>query len=201
MIENVVFDLGGVLMHFNPIGFSRLFTDTEEDAELICQALFKSLNWAYLDAGAISEDAALLIAKSKLPERLHPNVEQALAEWDLKRTPIQETNDLAAKIKQAGYGVYILSNASVRFPRIVERIPCHDSIDGWMASAFEHIVKPDPEIYRRFCERFDLAPESCAFTDDNQDNITGALAAGMRAHLFRGADELEDWLRDEGLKL
>ena len=44
MIENVVFDLGGVLMHFDPIGFSRLFTDTEEDAELICQALALGLH-------------------------------------------------------------------------------------------------------------------------------------------------------------
>lgn len=199
MIENVVFDLGGVLMHFDALGFSRIFTDAEEDAKALNAALFSSLNWAFLDAGAITEDAALLVAKSKLPERLWPNAEEALSDWDLKRTPIQETNDLARRIHEAGYGVYILSNAGVRFPRIVSRIPCADCIDGWMASAFEHMVKPDPAIFVRFCTRFRLDPSSCAFTDDNRDNIVGADAAGMHAHLFCGADELEHWLKEQGL--
>ncbi len=199
MIENVVFDLGGVLMHFDALGFSRMFTQSEEDARALNAALFSSLEWAYLDAGAISEEAALLIAKSKLPERLGPAAEKALAEWDLKRTPIQETNDLACRLHEAGYGVYVLSNAGVRFPRIMSRIPCRKAVDGWMASAFEHMVKPDPAIYTRFCERFWLDPAACAFTDDNKDNIVGATAAGMHAHLFVGADELASWLLQQGL--
>ena len=102
--------------------------------------------------------------------------------------------------KTAGYGCYVLSNAGTRFWRQKDRIPSFPLMDGWVVSAFERIMKPDPAIYLVLCERYGLNPASCLFVDDNADNVAGARVAGMQAHQFTSAQELEGYLRELGLR-
>lgn len=71
-------------------------------------------------------------------------------------------------------------------------MPAMSVVDGWVASAFERIMKPDPAIFRALCERYDLVPSQCLFVDDSLDNCVGAEVAGMRSFHFTGnVDELE----------
>lgn len=71
-----------------------------------------------------------------------------------------------------------------------------------MVSAHEKVSKPDPLIYERLCERFDLVPSECLFVDDLIENVNGAVKAGIAAHLFDGDyNKLEDGLRDMGVIL
>ena len=61
-------------------------------------------------------------------------------------------------------------------------------------------MKPDPAIYLALCNRYGLDPKSCLFVDDNADNVAGARTAGMRAHQFTDARELEGHLKGLGLR-
>ena len=64
--------------------------------------------------------------------------------------------------------------------------PVMPFLDGYVVSAEERLMKPDPAIYRLLCERFSLEPSECLFVDDNEDNCVGARVAGMHAHCFTG---------------
>lgn len=198
-IKNVVFDMGGVLMTFNGPLFSAAFTDTPEDAELLNGALFGSPLWTLLDSGTISHETMARYAEHHLPERLHPNLRECLAHWPEHSEPIDAVNDLGIRLKQEGYGIYVLSNASTRIMEQLGHAPLMPFIDGYVVSANERLMKPDPAIYQLLCERYGLTPAECLFVDDNEDNCIGARAAGMRAHHFTGnAAELEAEIRALG---
>ncbi|WP_066832401.1 HAD family hydrolase [Collinsella ihumii] len=185
-IENVVFDMGNVLMTFDGRSFSRSFTDTEDDAALLHAALFGRTEWALLDAGAISHDTMRRVAENHLPERLIPNLHACLEGWPHQSRPIDGVCDLVPRLKDAGYGLYLLSNASTSIDRQLAHCPAYPLMDGRVVSGFERMMKPDPAIYLLLCSRYGLAPASCLFIDDNEDNCRGAEAAGMQAFHFTG---------------
>ena len=82
--------------------------------------------------------------------------------------------------------IYMLSNAGDQFPAVLENRPFYPLFDGFVVSAHEKLAKPDPRIYRRLCERFDLKPEECFFIDDIEANILGAASIGMQGIVFDG---------------
>ena len=198
-IRNVIFDMGGVLMTFNGPLFSAAFTDTPEDAALLNGSLFGSPLWTLLDSGTISHETMARYAEHHLPERLHPNLRECLAHWPERSEPIDAVNDLGIRLKQEGYGIYVLSNASTRIMEQLGHAPLMPFIDGYVVSANERLMKPDPAIYQLLCERYGLTPAECLFVDDNEDNCIGARVAGMRAFHFTGnAAELEAEIRALG---
>lgn len=185
-VTNLVFDMGNVLMRFDGEYFARAFTDTEEDAQLLHRALFGRMEWSLLDAGVISHETMRRLAAARLPERLLPNLDACIQGWPALSEPLEPVNDLAIRMKDEGMGVYLLSNASTRIGEQLENMPAFPIMDGWVVSAFERIMKPDPEIYLVLCDRYGLDPASCLFIDDNPDNCEGARVAGMRPYLFDG---------------
>jgi HAD superfamily hydrolase (TIGR01509 family) len=72
-------------------------------------------------------------------------------------------------------------------------------LDGWVISSEEHLIKPDVAIYRRLCEKFNLLPEECLFTDDKQVNIDGAMRAGMQAVLFTDAHTFAEYMKQNAI--
>ena len=190
--KNVVFDMGNVLMTFDGPHFSRIFTDTPEDAALLDGALFGSPLWTLLDSGTISHETMARYAERHLPERLHPNLRECLAHWPEHSLPIEGTNDLAIRLKGEGYGIYVLSNASTRIMEQLGHAPVMPFLDGYVVSANERLMKPDPAIYQLLCDRYGLSPADCLFVDDNEDNCIGARVADMHAYHFTGdVEELE----------
>ena len=91
-----------------------------------------------------------------------------------------------AQLKQAGYGVYLLSNASVRQHEYWPRVPGSALFDGTLISADVKLVKPQPEIYRLLLEKFSLTAQECFFIDDSPANIEGALMCGIPGAVFHG---------------
>ncbi len=185
-IRNVVFDMGNVLMRFDGPYFAAQFTDNEADAAALHRALFGSPTWALLDSGTVSYDTMLRVARAHLDERLWPNLDACFAGWAAYSTPIEETNVLAAELKRAGYGIYLLSNAGTRIHDQLNHMPAWELMDGAVVSGQERLMKPDPAIYQLLCERYGLDPAECLFVDDNADNCEGARLAGMRAVQFSG---------------
>lgn len=198
-IKNVVFDMGGVLMYFSGIEFARKFTEGEKDAQSLDEALFRNPSWALLDAGAIDTDTMERVAAARLPERLHPNLHACIHGWYKHRRNIPGTNDIVARLHEAGYGCYLLSNAGTNFMAFKDDIPAFSHMDGWVVSAFVRLMKPDPRIYRLLTDEYGLDPAECLFVDDNADNVRGAEVAGMQGHVFTTPEALEADLRARGL--
>lgn len=186
-VTNVVFDMGGVLLDWDPLSYARAYTDTDEEAKTVLHGLFETSVWSLLDAGAVDGDTVLMAAHAALPERLHRAADLAFETFPALQDVIVGTNDLGFRLKDAGFGVYILSNVSTRFrTEFAPRIPLFERVDGAIVSAEEHLMKPDPAIFGLFCRRYLKAPETCLFVDDSAINCEGARRAGMHAHHFDG---------------
>jgi len=194
-IKNVVFDMGGVLMDWDPERISRVLSDDPEDAALVAHAVFDSREWGWIDAGALSEDALAWVAKMRVPERLHDVVDRFVYHWDDAFDPLPEMGELVRELKADGYGVYLLSNAGRSFVRYRARIPAIDCMDGIVVSCYEHVVKPDAAIYQLLCERYGLEIGGCLFVDDMERNVVGARRAGMQGYTYDGdVDALRSYI-------
>ncbi|MBQ2312096.1 MAG: HAD-IA family hydrolase, partial [Firmicutes bacterium] len=80
-------------------------------------------------------------------------------------------------------------------------IPGSEYFDGKVVSAFEKLVKPQPEIYRVLLDRFGLVPEECLFVDDREINLAGAAICGMQSMAFRTAEDFLRQLKERGIEL
>ena len=203
MIRNIVFDMGNVLIRFDPDRFMDNAGITEkQDREKIRRGLFISAEWAQMDLGVLTEETAEPIFLSRFPERLRPAVSQLLFHWADRREVIPGMENLLKKLKGAGYSLYLLSNASVMQHEYWPRFPMSTMFDGKLISCDTGVVKPNPEIYMRFTEKFGLKPDECLFIDDQPSNVAAAIQCGWSGIVFHGeADEAEKQLILHGIAL
>ena len=94
--------------------------------------------------------------------------------------------ELVRELKQAGYHIYLLSNASLALREYFPRIPGSECFDKLMVSAEEKLLKPSHEIFERLYEKFGLTPGQCWFIDDSPQNVEGAIQTGMGGSVFYG---------------
>ena len=185
-VRNVVFDMGGVLFRWEPLGQARRFCESDEDVRLLADAVFGSVQWALMDAGAVDEGTVAWTAKARLPRRLHAAVNELVRHWCDERVPVEGMGGLIGDLKQAGYGIYLLTNAGEPFERYEAQLPGRECFDGMVVSYRERVVKPDARIYRTLLERYGLEAGECLLVDDARDNVLGARMLGMRAWHFDG---------------
>ena len=202
MIRNILFDMGNVLLRFDRQIFLNRLDVTEEDKQLLLKEVFLSEEWVSMDAGILREETAEPIMCARLPERLHEAVHQLVSCWDQPILQMEGMYDLIRELKEAGYGIYLLSNASVRQHDYWPRVPGSEFFDGTLISADEKVMKPQPEIYRLCMQRFGLQPEECFFIDDVRANIDGAAACKIAGTVFCGdVARLRDSLRQAGIRV
>lgn len=199
MIQNIVFDMGGVLLYYEPKPYVYREIPNQEEAKQIYEACFAGEEWRGLDAGLLTEEEALAGMEAHVPEGLRPALRQIFANWPACMSPVPGMEDLVEGLKRAGYRCWLLSNASRRFPVLQEAYPVFSKLDGIFVSAYYHMVKPSHEIYRRFLQEFSLSAAECVFLDDMEANVQGALECGLHAHRFTGREEAEAFLRAEGV--
>ena len=200
--KNIVFDMGNVLIEWNPQNIVARFTDDGDKIDKISKALFEIPEWVKLDEGTISEEEVLNIAKSKLPKEYYDDLEEIFDNWHYCLTINADTSTLVKTLHSKGYSVYLLSNACKRFPIFKRDIHCLKYMDGIMVSYQEKCCKPDKKIYEKFFDKFDLNPEECLFIDDLEANCQGAKDMGMESYQFDGhVDELVEFLKSKGINL
>lgn len=200
--KNIIFDMGNVLVEWNPRNIVARFTDDKDKIEKISKALFETPEWDKLDEGTISEEEVLNTAKSKLPKEFHDDLEEVFDNWHYCLPIISETSTLVKTLHSKGYGVYLLSNACKRFPLLKRDIHCMRFMDGCVVSYQEKCCKPAKEIYRRLFDKYNLNPSECLFIDDREENCGGARNAGMDAYKYDGHfEELMDFLKSKGIDL
>ncbi len=203
-IRNIVFDMGGVLIHFVPDHFiSRLGITDEADRKLLFRQVFRSVEWSGMDWGMLTDAEAAESICRRMPERLHQAVRSLVLKWDEQpMEPMEGMYELIEELKENGYRIYLLSNASSRHPDYWPKIPASRLFDGVLVSYSVKTVKPQQEIYAILCERFGLRPEECFFIDDLPVNAAGARKYGMSSMVFHeDMEELRNRLREAGVKI
>ena len=184
MIKNILFDMGNVLIHFDRRVFLDRLDISEEDKQLLLREVFLSVEWVQMDRGTLSEETAEPLMCQRLPEHLHDAVHQLVSCWDEPMLPVAGMAELVQELKENGYGIYLLSNASVRQHEYWPQIPGWQFFDGKIISADEKVMKPHPDYYLRAMEKFSLIPRECFFIDDVPANIEGALYCGIPGTVF-----------------
>ena len=156
MIKNIVFDMGNVLLRFDPEFFIQQLGVTPEDGRTLLIQVFRSLEWAQMDRGSLTEKQAAELICQRLPERLHAAAYILTDQWERPIQAIDGSYALVEELKNLGYGLYLLSNASYRQHDYWPLLPCSRFFDGTLISADVKLVKPQPEIYRLLFEKFSL---------------------------------------------
>lgn len=194
-----VFDIGGVLLDWNPRHLFRKIFDDEERMEWFLAHVCTSAWNLTADAGRpFAEGAAELIAA-------HPDWEDEIRAYD-ERWPemiggvLEETLALREALRARGHKIYAITN----YPRekwalSLERWPFLRDFDGTVVSGEVGLLKPDAAIFDHLLSTYGLAAGDCLFIDDVAANAEGARAAGLQAHHFRDAAGLEAELRRHGL--
>lgn len=187
MIDTIVFDMGQVLIRWQPEVMLQSFPLTREEIALLKLELFQSVEWVRSDRGTITPEEVAEAVCNRLPQKLHEAVRATVFGWHERYlVPMPGMAELVRELKQAGYGIYLLSNASTALREYFPRIPGAECFDGLLVSAEEKLLKPQHEIFETLYARFSLNPESCYFVDDSPANVEGAFHTGMIGAIFRG---------------
>lgn len=185
MIKNIVFDMGNVLLDFNPRASMQMLKIKEEAQPFMLSELFGGKEWVQLDLGSIKVDEAFDSIKQRIPEEYHAELRKCINGWDICMVPLEGAEDFCNYVKEKGCGVYVLSNAHKSFYKYFPRYFDLEFFDGIVVSADVHVVKPDVRIYEHLLEKYNLNAEECLFIDDREDNVEGAIKAGMKAMQFK----------------
>lgn len=202
MIKNVIFDMGNVLLTFDRNRFLDAVGVTGEDRRILLNNVYLSVEWARMDRGSMTEAEAAASMCTHVPERLHNAVHSLVDAWDRPIIPVPGMAELVRDLKAAGYGMYLLSNASYRQHEYWPRVPGSEYFDGTLISADVKLVKPEREIYELMCSTFGLVPEECVFIDDATINIEGAERVGIHGIVFHGdSEETREKLKALGVNI
>ena len=199
MIDTIVFDMGGVLLDFSSQLFSTRLHLPEEDRILLERNLMRTVDWVRLDRGTITEEEVMAHARAKLPQRLHDAAEYIIYRWNDPIVPVPGTAEVVQELKEKGYTLYLLSNASRRQHDYWPNVPGSECFSGTVISADLHLLKPEAAIYQALFHKFSLTPANCVFIDDFPPNIEAAENAGMQGIVFYDAQQLRRELQARGV--
>lgn len=198
-ITAVVFDLGGVLLDWDPRHlYRRLFADRNEMEDFLARICTPDWHRAH-DLG---ED---VIQSCRRLARQHPGHRDMIMAWvdpgdEMAAGQIDGAVDVLADLKARGVRCLVLSNMEpATFAARLDRFPFMNWFDGYVISGLEGVAKPDPRIFQLLLRRYRLAPEATVFIDDSPANVRAARGQGMAAVRYTSASELRSQLRSLGL--
>jgi len=186
MIKNIVFDLGNVIVQWNPKYIVSQYMSDEVLQDKLITKLFGSSYWQSFDEGTLTRDQIISNVQQTLPEEHHTIVHDMVHHWHKHAPPIAGMEKLARELKDQGYQIYLLSNTNIHFDEYKDTIPALQYFDGYYLSAQTKLMKPQPDIYHDFLKTFSLTAEECIFIDDLDANIAGAIDVGINGYLFDG---------------
>src|SRR5215213_4544371 len=194
-IKSIIFDLGGVLIDWNPnYVFDKMFDDEEKKKHFFQNICTPDWNEKQ-DAGrSIKEATEELLVK-------HPDwkeyIEAYYGRWqEMLGGPIHESVEIFRQLKESGqYKIYALTNWSAEtFPIALELYEFLHWFDGRLVSGEEKMRKPFPEFYRLILERFQLNPSETLFIDDSVRNVEAAAEIGIHTIAFTSPQQLKEEL-------
>jgi 2-haloacid dehalogenase len=200
MIDTVIFDLGNVLIEWNPRHlYRKLFgSDTQGMERFLSEVCNTEWNERQ-DAGrtwqeAIEEAIALHPHHAEMIRAFHQRWDEMLG------GPLHDSIAVLEELRQKGTRLLALTNWSREtFPIALERYEFLSWFEGILVSGHEGLIKPDPAIYRLLISRFDIDVSHAVFIDDSVRNVESARQVGLHALQFSGAKKLRLDLKALGL--
>ena len=185
MIKNIIFDMGNVLLDYNPQIPLDEFCSSDEEKDIIRRELFEGPEWIEGDLGNISDKDRYDLIKDRVDMKYHEALKKCAYQWDICMQPVEGAAEFCEYVREKGYNIYVLSNASDLFYEYFPRFKPLDYFDGVVVSCDLHMVKPDRRIYKYILDKYSLKAEECLFIDDREDNVEGANTQGINAVVFR----------------
>lgn len=199
-IDTVVFDLGNVLVRWDPY---RPFAGRLPDREV--QAFFADVDFMafnhHQDAGRSWADARSALAAS---DPVHvPALDLYIEHFaDTLVGPVPGSAELVRDLSAQGVRLLGLTNWSAETFHLAEpAAPAIGLLEDVLVSGEVGVAKPDPRVFALLAERFGLDPRRTVFTDDSATNVAAAARAGFDAVLFTSADQLRADLVARGVGL
>ncbi len=190
MINNIVFDLGNVLLDFKPLVFLKEKFVDPELIDKLYQIVFKSREWIELDRGTVKEEDVVERLCRKNPG-FEEEISEVFSEWKEILRPINGTVDILNELKEKGcYNLYVLSNYHLEAFEVVSHYDFFKHFDGLVISAEINYIKPEPDIYDHLIEKFKIDPEKTLFIDDTRENLDGAEEFGIKTVYFEDPSRL-----------
>ena len=195
---NIVFDLGGVVLTWEPDRIIAGVFDDPDVQNLVLREVFQHQDWLELDRGTLERDRA---------------IERAVVRTDLSKDEVSrlmlqvpdglrlkpDTLALVRRVKAAGHRVFCLSNMhAASMAHLEETYDFWDVFDGLVISCRVYMIKPEPEIYQHLLERFDLVPGETVFVDDLETNVQAASEQGIQTIRFESPEQCEVELKALG---
>jgi 2-haloacid dehalogenase len=196
--STVVFDLGGVLLHWDPHRAFHEVLEPDDIQPFLDEINFEEWNHQH-DAGARFVDGV-----AALTERF-PHHAAAIEAYPRNHAltvtgQIDGTVAIVDDLERAGVRLLALTNWSAEtFPWARSTFSVLQRFEGIVVSGEEGVAKPDPRLFRVLIERYGLTPSDTVFVDDRQVNVDAARELGLVGLLFVEPDRLRDDLRGLGL--
>lgn len=189
MIKNVIFDVGKVLVEYDPDSYMERLGFDLKTRQAVNQAMFQNPLWEESDRGKLSTEELL--------EKFIFNDKEYKEEITKAYQTVGNTIELfpysvawIKELKQRGYRVYILSNyAEVTYEQTKEKMEFLPYVDGAVFSFQCKWIKPEREIYEELCRKYSIEPRESVFLDDRLDNIEQARNLGFFGIQFESYEQ------------
>lgn len=188
MIKNVIFDLGRVLINWDPVKFGMDYTNDPQLQSKIGTQLFTHRDWHLLDKGEFSEEEHTLRVSERLDlpvEVVRDIIYKGRQTMSLKEETYKELKRLSSS-----YNLYCISNMSlISWEVVKEQHSFVNYFKDIVISAEVKIIKPEKEIFEYSLKKFKINPEESIFIDDLPENIKSAGSFGISGILFDESDK------------
>jgi len=191
----VVFDLGGVLLEWNPAStIANLHPDAATQA-VIRQKMFEHADWHEFDRGSLSYDDAIQHF-AKQTGRTPEETRELIHATRESLSPIAGTIELVEDLAAAGVHLYLLSNMPVStFEYLIQHHRFFSHFRHLVISGAILLVKPEPAIYKHLVEQTGIVPAESVFIDDLLKNVIAARECGFHAIQFSDPASCREQLR------
>ncbi len=195
MIKTIIFDLGKVLINWEPRNlFRKIFTDEKEMEYFLAEVC--TMDWnEQQDAGRSWQDGIDLLVP-QFP-KYEKEINAYFDRWEeMLGGEISGTVHILKELKASGkYRIYSLTNWSAEtFPIAVQQFDFLNWFEGILVSGEEGIKKPDPAIYERLLDRYSIDRKTAVFIDDSLRNVTAAEKVGIKSIHFIDPEDLKSSL-------
>lgn len=196
MIKNIIFDIGGVLLEYNPKTYLDKLNIEESKRKKLNDIIFHNQKWRDCLNGLISNDE-LIEHLIKENSKYKSEIDKILSKNNLKYMlpPKTEMIEYYNLLKEKGYSIYLCSNITKdTYDYIKDEFDLIQKANGGVFSCFENISKPNVDIYYNLIKRYNLNIEESILIDDTIKNIVSANEIGLKAILFNNIQQLKDFI-------